>query len=69
VDDREHTWTEPTTERPAPSGVLTFALCFLLLLGAFVLMAVSFDQASGAVFALAILLASAAFAVPMSSRG
>ena len=41
----------------------------LLLLGAFALMAVSFDQASGALFGLAIALASAAFAVPMTSRG
>lgn len=73
MDEREQTWTEPiaepTAERPAPAGVLTFALCFLLLLGAFALMAVSFDQASGALFALAIALASAAFAVPMTSRG
>lgn len=68
MDEREQTWSEPTTERPAPAGVLTFALCFLLLLGAFGLMAWSFDQASGALFALAIVLASAAFAIPMSSR-
>ncbi|MBC7291933.1 MAG: hypothetical protein H5T83_11460 [Actinotalea sp.] len=68
MDEREHTWSEPTTERPAPSGVLTFALCFLLLIGAFVLMAYSFDLASGALFAVGIVLASVAFAVPMTSR-
>ncbi|EYR64476.1 hypothetical protein N866_10630 [Actinotalea ferrariae CF5-4] len=68
MDDREHTWTEPATERPAPSGVLTFALCLLLLLGAFALMAFGFDQASGALFTVGLVLACAAFAIPMSAR-
>ncbi|WP_225754437.1 hypothetical protein [Actinotalea sp. Marseille-Q4924] len=68
MDDREHTWTEPTTERPAPSGVLTFALCFLLFLGALALMGFGFDQASGALFAAGLVLGSLAFAIPMTSR-
>lgn len=54
------------TARPSSAGPLVFALCFLLLVAGFWLMAVSFDQESGVTFMAGLATASVAFLIPLA---
>ncbi len=61
----EHDENPPTSPGPVATGPLVFALCLALLVGGFVLMGVSFDHGSGALFLLGLLASGLAFLVPI----
>lgn len=54
------------TERPTSAGPLMFVLCFALMLVGFWMMAVSFSSDNGVVFSGGLLLAGAAFLIPIA---
>lgn len=52
----------------APSGPLLFALCLVLLVAGFWLMAISFDHGSGAIFWAGLIVAGLSFAIPLQLK-
>jgi len=58
----------PTEESTAPAGalaVVTFALCFALFVGGFVVMALGYDASSALLFTSGLVLSSFAFLLPL----
>lgn len=65
MDDREQAWHETPSQPPAASGVLLFAVCFLLLLVGFWLMGYGYETGLGPVFSGGLLAAGLAFMIPL----
>jgi hypothetical protein len=64
MSDHDETFQQPPSTSVA-TGPLLFVLCFVLFLGGFWLMAISFSHDSGMLFGLGLLASGLSFVIPM----